>query len=122
MSARGVIPLTHGQAQQTLHTQSLELAYEKTLRGFDLAVEEEKARRLRLGILLLEDENDDLHAQLAQDDDRIDHLEEDAQALQSQLDTMEGETERLRAELRMKSREVEKLKVCIVGNPVAHIR
>ena len=100
--------------QQVLQTHSFELAYEKCLRRSEILYEEEKARQLRVNILLLEDDNDDLHTQLSQDDYRIDELEGSVQDMQNHLDTVEGEAERLRAELRMKTREVENLKVCFL--------
>ena len=97
--------------QHLIKTHSLELAYEQCLKRSEILYEEENARRLRVNILLLEDDNDDLHAQLSQDGYRIDGLEGSVRDMQNQLDTMEGEAEQLRAELRMKTREVENLKV-----------
>jgi uncharacterized protein Yka (UPF0111/DUF47 family) len=89
----------------------MELAYEKALRLNDRIYEEEKARRLRLNILLLEDENDDLNAQLMQDEERIEELETNAQEVQFQVSAAEREAERLKGDLRMKLREVGHLKV-----------
>ena len=80
----------------------------------EILCEEEKARRLRINVLLLEDDNNDLHGQLSRDDYRIDELEGSVHDMQNQLDTVEGEAEQLRAELRMKIREVENLKVRVV--------
>ena len=97
--------------QHLTETDSLELAYERCLKRSEILYEEENARRLRVDILLLEDDNYDLHAQLSQSDYRIDDLEGSVRDMQNQLDTMEGTAEQLRAELRMKTREVENLKV-----------
>ena len=71
----------------------------------------EKARQLRVQLLLLEDDNDDLHAQLAQDDDRIDDLERRCQELQEALEACESKLESAQGDLRIKSREIETLKV-----------
>ena len=62
------------------------MAYRETLRNAELIIKDEGARRLRLRILMLENENDDLHEQLALGDDRIDVLEQENQEIRSQLD------------------------------------
>lgn len=61
--------------------------------------------------LLLEDENDDLHAQLAQDDDRIDGVERHNHALEEDLEVCQDNLESAQCDLRMKTREIETLKV-----------
>jgi hypothetical protein len=77
--------------RRALKTSALEVSYEKTRRWTDLILEEEKARQLRLQILLIEDENDGLLEQLAQDDDRIDELEKITTELQGQLEDIDRE-------------------------------
>ena len=96
---------------QTLESRRLELCYEKECRDLEVICDSEKARQLRVRLLLLEDENDDLHAQLAQDDDRIDDLESRSQELQEALETCESKLESAQGDLRIKSREIETLKV-----------
>lgn len=71
----------------------------------------EKVRQLRVQLLLLEDDNDDLHAQLAQDDDRIDDLQTHNEELQEALEACESKLESTQGDLRIKSREIETLKV-----------
>ena len=61
--------------------------------------------------MLLEDDNDDLHAQLVQDDDRIDNLQSNNEELQEALETCESKLESTQGDLRIKSREIETLKV-----------
>lgn len=90
---------------------SLEQAYQESIRNSDLINKDEAARRLRLRILLLEDENDELHEQLAIADDRIDGLEQECSELRKQLDKAEIETRRRETELRARARELSNLKV-----------
>ncbi|TAQ83692.1 hypothetical protein B7494_g7983 [Chlorociboria aeruginascens] len=91
-------------------SQSLERAYEETLREADVIVKDESARRLRLRIMVLENENDDLHEQLALEDDRIDGLEQEREDLRSQLESSQEDTRRYETELRLQSRELSNLK------------
>lgn len=102
--------------QQLLDVQSLELAYEKSMRQTDIVYEIESARQLRVRIVLLEDDNDDLHEQLALGDDRIDVLEKCVQDLQDQLEIAGESLLRVQSDLRVKTREVETLKVILQRN------
>lgn len=97
--------------QQILDTRSLELAYEKSQRQTDIIYETESARQLRVRIFLLEDENDDLHEQLALGDERIDVLEKSVQDVQDQHEIAGESLQRVQSDLRVKTREVETLKV-----------
>lgn len=99
------------QLHQAAKTASLEQAYQRSLHDFDSIVAEEDARRLRLRILLLEDENDDLHEQLAEEDERAESLEREAQELQDRLVDSEEECQRALANLRVQARDVDTLKV-----------
>ncbi|MCJ1389789.1 hypothetical protein MMC18_002646 [Xylographa bjoerkii] len=102
--------LSDVEMQQLLKTNALEIAYEKCLFQSELLYEEEKARRLRMNLILLEDDNDELQEQLLIEDRRNGDLETSLESIQSRLDAMENDAERLRGELRMKNREVETLK------------
>lgn len=97
--------------QDLSKTYSLELAYQETVRKSDFIIQDEAARRLRLRILLLEDENDELREQLAIEDDRLDELEQDCAELQRQVEQAETASHRYETELRMKARELNNLKV-----------
>ena len=81
------------------------------MRKSNLIIKDESARRLRLHILLLEDENDDLHEQLAIEDDRIDSLELEREDLQSRLQSTETEFRRHEKEMCLQARELNNLKV-----------
>jgi peptidoglycan hydrolase CwlO-like protein len=86
------------------------MAYEEALRNTDMIIRDEGSRRLRLRILMLENENDDLHEQLALGDDRIDVREQEIEELRGQLGYAQEEICRQEAELRTRARELQNLK------------
>ncbi|MCJ1285669.1 hypothetical protein MMC26_005010 [Xylographa opegraphella] len=96
--------------QQLLKTHALQIAHEKCLFQSELLYGEEKERQLRLKLLLLEDDNDELQEQLSVEDRRNGDLETSIEDVQSRLRAMENDVERLRGELRMKNRELDTLK------------
>ena len=98
--------------QQSLETRRLELAYSKACHEVEAVREAEKIRHLRIQILLLEDNNDELQAQLTQADDRIDELEQHNHELGDDLEACEKKLENVQGDLRIRSREIETLKVC----------
>ena len=106
------------QIQQLLKTHALEVAYERCLFQSELIYEEEKARQLRLNLILLEDNNDELQEQLLIEDRRNGDLETSMEDVQNRLEAVQSEAERLRSDLRMKNREVENLKV----KPAVHYK
>jgi chromosome segregation ATPase len=85
--------------------------YRETLLKTDLIVKDEGARRLRLRILLLEGENDDLHEQLALADDRIDVLEQEGEELRGQFEQIQEDARHHESEVRVQTRELNNLKV-----------
>lgn len=76
-----------------------------------MIIKDESARRLRLRILLLENENDDLHEQLGIADDRIDGLEQDGEEVRAQLEGAQEDSNRHETEMRSQTRELKNLKV-----------
>lgn len=60
---------------------------------------------------MLENENDDLHEQLALEDDRIDVLEQESEELRGQLGQAQEDVCQREAELRTHTRELQSLKV-----------
>lgn len=86
------------------------MAYEETLRNADLIIKDEGVRRLRLRILMLENENDDLHEQLALGDDRVDALEQESDELRTQLEQAQQSLSRQENELRAQARELNNLR------------
>ncbi len=87
------------------------MAYQETLRNAELIIKDEGARRLRLRILMLENENDDLHEQLALGDDHINALEQEEEELQTALARSKEDSCRQEAQLRVHVRELNNLKV-----------
>lgn len=101
--------------QRLSKTQCLEMAYQENLRNTDMIIKDESARRLRLRILMLENENDELHEQLALGDDRNDLLEQSAEELRVQLSNTEEDLRRQEADLRVQAKELSNLKVNTVN-------
>ncbi|CAL3971351.1 unnamed protein product [Diplocarpon coronariae] len=91
-------------------TQCLQLAYQENLQRTDMIIKDEGARRLRIRILLLENENDELHEQLALGDDRNDLLEQSAEELRRKLSDTQEEIRRQEVELRVQGRELNNMK------------
>lgn len=87
------------------------MTYERAFLETRIVYNEEDARRFRVQILLLEDEKDDLHTQLAQSDQRVDQLENNEIRAQNQLTMAAKSLEKARLDLGAKSRENELLKV-----------
>jgi hypothetical protein len=87
------------------------LAYQEAIRKSNFILQDEGTRRLRLQILLLEHENDELHEQLAVEDDRIDELEQDCVELQRQVEQAEYTSHQYEMELRVKARDLSNAKV-----------
>ncbi|KAI9812631.1 MAG: hypothetical protein M1827_004620 [Pycnora praestabilis] len=98
------------QLQQSLKSKSLELAYEQNVRQIDAIYEEERLRQLRLRVLLMEDQNNDLHDELAQDDDRIDELERIAEDGRGRLEEANAVLQKVQNDLRARTRELETVK------------
>lgn len=70
---------------------------------------------------MLENENDDLHEQLALGDDRIDILEQEGDELREQLERAHDETERHETDSRVQSRELSNLRVRLALIATAHL-
>jgi hypothetical protein len=99
--------------QEAFQSHTHELSYQRCIAQSESICHEEKARQLRLQILLLEDDRDDLHAQLLQSDIQIDDLERLLEDAQVDSQTFSKEAEQLRGEIRLKNRELENLRVCL---------
>jgi len=97
--------------QHLTTSQALELQYQEGCIKTELIVKDEAARRLRLRILLLENENDDLHEQLSLADDRIDVLEQEGEELRGQFEEAQEDARTQETELRANTRELHNLKV-----------
>lgn len=93
----------------------LELKYQLSLRDADAVIHEEALRRLRLRIMLLENDNRELQEHLADEQDQADYAEKETQRMEVRIQDLEDETRRCEADLRAKTREISTMKVCCVG-------
>lgn len=87
------------------------MAYRDVCRETDTIIKDEAARRLRLRIILLENENDELHEQLALGDERVDVAEQEIEDLCEKLRVAEDDLYQKESEMRSQFREVGNLKV-----------
>lgn len=99
------------QLQLALESRAFELAYERTCRQVEAVCDTERLRQLRVYTLLLEQDNDELHAQFIHDEDRMDELGRFNKQLQEDLEVGGGKLESAQGDLRIRSREIETLKV-----------
>lgn len=97
--------------------QQLETLYQQTLHGTELIVKDEDSRRLRLQILLMEEDMAEINEQLSSDDERINDLEQERDELKIQLEQGEEEARRMDGSLRTTVREVSGLKVRVFNAP-----
>ena len=91
-------------------SRALESAYERSLQEFENVLRDEKARQLRLQMLLLRDENDDLSAQLATDDEHLEELVAYCKNIETQLEITGDGLQTAQSNMRIKMREIETLK------------
>ncbi|KAL8819118.1 MAG: hypothetical protein Q9223_002389 [Gallowayella weberi] len=89
---------------------NLELAYEKCLREHYAVEDREKLRRLRVQLIILEKQNDDLRTHIMDDDECIRRIQQVSGALKTALNKTEAKLESEQGEIRIKSREIETLK------------
>lgn len=99
--------------QQPSKSHELESLYQQTLHGTELIVKDEDSRRLRLQILLMEEDMAEMNEQLSGDDERINDLEQEREELKTQLEQGEEEARRMDGSLRTTVREVTGLKVSV---------
>ncbi|KAL8798094.1 MAG: hypothetical protein Q9182_006958 [Xanthomendoza sp. 2 TL-2023] len=89
---------------------NLELAYEKCLREHYAVEYKEKLRRLRVQLIILEKQNDDLRTHIMDDDEYIQRIQQGSGALKITLNKTEARLESAQGNIRIKSREIETLK------------
>ena len=94
----------------------LEDIYQRALQRSEIIYEEEKARVLRVQLLLLENENFDLQEQLAEVEDRSEKLEDNCEHIRQQLHEAESQVITLQNELKLRLREADNHKVCELRN------
>ncbi|EPE27835.1 hypothetical protein GLAREA_04626 [Glarea lozoyensis ATCC 20868] len=90
--------------------QSLDAAYNKSVQSTNILFKDEAARRLRLRILLLEKENDELREQLILKDDHMHTLEGTNDELRVQIDSGKEAGERRDVDFKAQARELQNLR------------
>ncbi len=95
----------------SLDTCALEKAYVQACGQVELMYESEQTRHLRLEILLLENENNELYDQLATADGRFEELEIHAIDERQAWEATIGQIDSVETDLPSRNREVETLKV-----------
>ena len=98
------------QLQLAFESRAYELAYERTSRQVEAVCDAERLRQMRVRVLLLEEDNDDLRVKLSQEDGRLHGLQTFNNQVQKDLEVCGRRLEHAQGDLRIKSREVETLK------------
>ena len=99
------------QFQQQLQTLTFELNHERSIRSVEAVSKDEDIRKLRLQLLLLEDENEELHNQLVSEEERSDNLEQDRDDALLRVGELGTELQEATNDIRLQTRELESLKV-----------
>ena len=87
------------------------MSYKEAVCGAEAVVKDESERRLRLQILMLENENDDLTEQLGKADDQIDALALESDEMRAQLENAQADASRQENDLKSQARELSNIKV-----------
>ena len=95
----------------SLNSCALETIYERSCRKSESVYFDEYVRRLRVKILLSEDQCHHLREQLEQNGERIEEMEKYTKDIQDNLEVTTGYLESAEGDMRIRSREVETLKV-----------
>lgn len=102
--------MTTTEIAQSMRTSQLELAYERALRQAERIYEEERVRAIRVQLLLLEDENDDLQEQALQYEDQHNYLEETNEELRDQVSVVESDLQQTQMDLKARLRDLDHLR------------
>ncbi|OQU94674.1 hypothetical protein CLAIMM_01004 [Cladophialophora immunda] len=95
---------------QSIQSTKLELNYERALRDAERIYEEERVRGLRIQLLLLEHENDELQEQAESGEDEQHHLQEVNEELNGRLADAEADFQQAQMDLKARLRDLEYLK------------
>lgn len=97
-------------SQHLTDSYQFQLAYEESLRKADIIIQEESTRRLKIQLLLLQDDNNDLNEQLAEDEERIEDLEGERDTLRQELEHIEANLQQHENDSKVQARELSSLK------------
>ena len=89
---------------------------ERSKNSVEIVAKDEDIRKLRLQLLLREDENDELHGQLIEEEARSDGLEQALDEALAQLEQARTDKEALQNEMRTHTRELANIKVGFLWN------
>ncbi|RMD39550.1 hypothetical protein DV735_g5582, partial [Chaetothyriales sp. CBS 134920] len=92
---------------QALKSAEYDNTYQESVRSIERVVEEERARELRVQLLLLEDENDSLQAELEQSDTKMERLENCNADLCDELADTKAQLAQVQTDLKVRVRELE---------------
>jgi hypothetical protein len=111
-----VLPyMSMDEIAQSFRTAQLEQAFERALRQCEEVYELERQRQLRVRILLLEDENDSLQDQVAENEIKLEDMELSSDDIRHQLVEVEAELQQAEIELRGRTRELESYKAEVIS-------
>lgn len=102
--------MTPPEIAQSIKSSQLELAYERALRHAERIYEEERVRALRVQLLLLDNDNDELQEFAQQNDDEKHLLEESHEELRAQFSDLEAELQQTQMDLKARNRDLDHLK------------
>ncbi|KAK4983702.1 hypothetical protein LTR50_007062 [Elasticomyces elasticus] len=101
--------------EQSLNSAALELKYASSAHLFDIIAKDEDIRKVQFEICLLEDENDELRDQVAQEEERSDSFEKLVNANLVRAEEAEAELEIIVNEVRVNEREIAGLRAEIAA-------
>jgi septal ring factor EnvC (AmiA/AmiB activator) len=99
--------LTSEEIAQSIKTSHLEQVYERALREAERIYEGERVRALRVQLLLLEDENDELRERIDENDVELNKAEDNNDELRQQVEEASEELQQVQMELKARMRDVE---------------
>lgn len=102
--------MSTAEIAQSMQSTQLELAYERALRQAERIYEQERVRALRVQLLLLEDENDDLQEEAAENEDEQHHLEASNEELRAQVAEVEADLQQAQRDLKAQTRDLDYLR------------
>src|ERR1700753_62784 len=94
----------------SIKSARLELAYERALREAERIYEEERVRALRVQLLLLEHENDELQEQAERDEDEQRNMEDTNEELRASLAEVEADLQQTQMDLKARIRDLDHLR------------
>ena len=102
--------MSSSEISQSVKSTQLELAYERALREAERIYEEERVRALRVQLLLLEHDNDDLQEQAEKDDDERRHMDDVNEDLRAHLADVEADLQHTQMDLKARIRDLDHLR------------